>query len=150
MEYVRVIGGVAELYSLRQLKNDNPDVSFPKPPSDALLASYDVYPVTDPGPPAYNPLVQKIEDGGYTLNGAVWTKVYNVVDKTAQERRIEADEVEAEVAQNNELLVAMGEATIDLVMAAVDGTITPSTTRAQIRNAFRARVRTYLRNRRGV
>jgi hypothetical protein len=38
-------------YSAAQLRRDNPQTSFPKNPTDELLASYNVFPVKPTGQP---------------------------------------------------------------------------------------------------
>ena len=83
MKYVKVTDGVPTEYTLRQLRNDNPNVSFPNNPSDALLASYNVYPVVDASKPdndivTLGPIVE--------VNG-VWTQTYTGRDLTAEEKR---------------------------------------------------------------
>ena len=52
MQYIRLINGVPESYSVLQLRRDNPQTSFPKDPTDELLAEWGVYPLTVlPRPP---------------------------------------------------------------------------------------------------
>lgn len=81
--YVKVTDGVPTEYSLSKLRQDNPNVSFPKQPSDALLASYGVYPVVQGDRPA-NDIVSlgPIVD----VNG-VWTQTYTGRDLTVEEKR---------------------------------------------------------------
>ena len=70
-------------YTFGDLRRNNPNVSFPKQPSDALLASYGVYPVVQGDRPA-NDIVSlgPIVD----VNG-VWTQTYTGRDFTAEEKR---------------------------------------------------------------
>jgi hypothetical protein len=72
-------------YSIPQLRKDNPSTSFPKRPSEALLASYEVYPVT----------VQQVTPGAYqtvesaaepTLIDGVWTLEKWAVDLPPDEK----------------------------------------------------------------
>lgn len=81
--YVKVTDGVPTEYSLSKLRQDNPNVSFPKQPSDALLATYGVYSVVQGDRPA-NDIVSlgPIVD----VNG-VWTQTYTGRDFTAEEKR---------------------------------------------------------------
>ena len=44
--YIKITNDGINSYSIRQLKNDNPDVSFPQNPSDELLAKWGVYPAS--------------------------------------------------------------------------------------------------------
>lgn len=63
--YLKVTNGSLEKYSLRQLRKDNPNTSFPAEPTDALLATYDVYPYTRPDRPDYDPLTTTLVDGSF-------------------------------------------------------------------------------------
>lgn len=87
MTYVKSAdGSLAYPYSFEQLCRDNPNTSFPEVPSDALLASYGVYPVTVLPEPTYDTAMQVASrnalpeevDGAWLLN---WT----VRDKTPAE-----------------------------------------------------------------
>jgi hypothetical protein len=73
MTYLKAVNGIVEQYpySISQLKNDNPNVSFPKEPTDELLADWDVYPVTVAQTPVYDSLVQAAkQDAPQNVNGA--------------------------------------------------------------------------------
>ena len=72
-------------YSFGQLKQDNPQTSFPANPTDELLASYGVLPVTQVGIPAYDSAVQRIEEGVPALVDGAWTQTWNVIALTAEE-----------------------------------------------------------------
>ena len=73
-------------YSVTQLRRDNPLTSFPKAPSDDLLASWDVYPVTDTPRPEHDPMTQDIAEGDPVLEGETWVRVWIVRDATPEER----------------------------------------------------------------
>jgi len=45
-------------YSIGDLRRDNPNTSYPRNPSDATLADWNVFPVTDKPTPDYNPATQ--------------------------------------------------------------------------------------------
>jgi len=79
--------GTAETYpySIGQLRKDNPQVSFPKNPTDALLASYNVFPVTATERPVYDNITQNLSDGTPTLTAGVWVQVWVVTDATPDE-----------------------------------------------------------------
>ena len=79
--------GTAETYpySIGQLRKDNPQVSFPKNPTDALLASYNVSPVTTTERPVYDPITQNLSEGTPTLTAGVWTQVWVVTEATIDE-----------------------------------------------------------------
>jgi hypothetical protein len=81
--YIKVTDGVPAEYSLNKLRQDNPNVSFPRQPGDAILASYDVYHVVQGDRPtndivSLGPIVE--------VNG-VWTQTYTGRDLTAEEKR---------------------------------------------------------------
>jgi len=63
--YIKITNGSPEKYSLRQLRSDNPNTSFPAEPTDALLAEWDVYPYTRPDRPDYDPLTTTLVDGSF-------------------------------------------------------------------------------------
>lgn len=81
--YVKVIDGVATKYSINSLKRDNPNTSFPKDPSDALLASYDMYPLVE----GSRPTTDIVETGPIELIDGVWTQTYTGRDYTPEEKR---------------------------------------------------------------
>lgn len=63
--HLKLINGTPEKYSLRQLRNDNPNVSFPAEPTDALLAEWNVYPYTRPDRPDVDHLTSRVVDGSF-------------------------------------------------------------------------------------
>jgi hypothetical protein len=85
--FILAINGTAETYpySIGQLRKDNPQVSFPKNPTDALLASYNVYPVTATERPVYDPITQNLTEGAPTLTAGVWTQIWAVTEATPEE-----------------------------------------------------------------
>lgn len=88
MVYVKVENNqVAEYpYSVRSLRNDNPNTSFPKSMSDDMLANWGVYPVTVSDMPSYTARTQNVtQNDNPTLVNSVWTLDWTVSDKTADE-----------------------------------------------------------------
>jgi hypothetical protein len=85
--YILAPNGTAETYpySIGQLRKDNAQVSFPKNPTEALLASYNVFPVTATERPSYDPITQNLTEGAPALIDGVWTQVWAVTDATAEE-----------------------------------------------------------------
>ena len=61
--YVKINNGVIEHYpyTLERLRSDNPNVSFPKEPSDELLSEWGVFPVGYQSQPEYNRLTQRVD-----------------------------------------------------------------------------------------
>ena len=84
MNYVKVTDGVAERYTLRQLKLDNPSTSFPKSYPDDILAEYDVYLLVD----GEVPQEDVVELGPIEQLEGVWTQTYIGRAFTDEEKRI--------------------------------------------------------------
>ena len=77
MDFIRIIDGQPTRYSLRQLKADNPNTSFPADPSLELLASYDVHPYTITARPSTTDVERVVDDGFHEVNGA-WLQAWRV------------------------------------------------------------------------
>ena len=87
--YVKIANNSVETYpySVRQLKTDNANVSFPKETSEELLAEWGVYPVTIVEDPTYDKVTHKIVvDSTPSLVDGVWTINKTVVEMTAEEK----------------------------------------------------------------
>jgi len=74
----------AQRYSLRQLRKDNPGVSFPREPSTELLAQYGVYDATETSRPDYDRYTQKLVESFSDVSGS-WEQVWTVENKTEAE-----------------------------------------------------------------
>ena len=81
--YVKVINNVPTKYTLNLLRKENPNVSFPANPSDALLSSYAVYPLVNGDRPA----LDIVETGPIQEINGVWTQTYTGRNFTAEEKR---------------------------------------------------------------
>jgi len=102
--YIKAIDNVIlePRYSLRKLKQDNPNTSFPDKPDASQLAEWDVYRVVRTEQPVYDSLTSKIVPAtAPTLVNGVWTLGWIVIDKTVDDRAEEAHVVRT---QRNELL----------------------------------------------
>lgn len=73
-QYVKITKEGPRVFSLRELRKDNPNVSFPTQPDPALLAAYSVYPLQQAGIPEHDPAVETLGaqvitevNGGYVL-----------------------------------------------------------------------------------
>jgi hypothetical protein len=94
--YSKQINNEWQQYTIRQLRKDNPQVSFPAEPSDATLAEYGVYLVLVEEPPNHDFRYQRLTQGSITeANGIVtqgWVieDIPGTVDKVKEEayRRI--------------------------------------------------------------
>jgi len=72
-------------YSASQLRRDNPQTSFPKAPTDELLATFNVFPVKPTEQPEFDPMTQRLEEGAPVLQSGEWVQVWNVTALTAEE-----------------------------------------------------------------
>lgn len=61
--YFKLVDDQTQSYSIEQLRADNPQVSFPEHPSEALLKEYSVYPFTVKDQPSYDPMTQHTVEG---------------------------------------------------------------------------------------
>ena len=71
-------------YSFQQLKNDNPDTSFPVTPTPALFQAYGIYDVTEVQP-QYDQSTHRVEEATPTLVDGVWTQTWNIIPLTEEE-----------------------------------------------------------------
>lgn len=77
--HLKLTNGTPAKYTLGQLRRDNPQTSFPKIIPDDLLASYDVYPYTQPKAPEYDSLSHRLTDGAFEQDaGGNWSLPYVV------------------------------------------------------------------------
>jgi hypothetical protein len=72
-------------YSIGQLRKDNPQISFPRNPSESLLAEYGVFPVTQADLPQIDPMTQNLTEGTPVLTSEEWVQVWVVADATPEE-----------------------------------------------------------------
>lgn len=94
--YAKQNNGEWQQYTLRQLRQDNPQVSFPAEPSDALIAEYGMYPVQVEAQPTIDPRYQRIvqsdmiEENGVVTRGWVIEEIPGTIErvKTEAYRRI--------------------------------------------------------------
>ena len=77
MNFLRILDSQPTRYSLRQLKADHPNTSFPADPSLELLASYDVHPYTVTARPSTTDVERVVDDGFHEVNGA-WLQAWRV------------------------------------------------------------------------
>jgi len=82
--YVKITNGTPETYTIGQLRRDNPNTSFPKAVSDAVLASYDVFPLSTTAQPAYD-YTKNVVEGTPVQVAGVWTQVWSVSDASSEE-----------------------------------------------------------------
>ena len=98
--YVKAKNQIVEQfpYSFAQLQADNPQTSFPSNPTDAMLASFDVFPVVSTGA-QYDQATQVAAQEGCSYNSDKqrWETSWTVRDKTAEELQAEANAHAAQV-----------------------------------------------------
>ena len=83
MNYVKVENGVPILYTLSQLRQDNPNVSFPREPTASVLADYGVYILQDDP----KPRAEVVEKGPIEERNGEWWQTYTGRDETPEEYR---------------------------------------------------------------
>jgi hypothetical protein len=71
-------------YNVGQLRRDNPNTSFPKRPSDTLLAEWNVHRVTKTDRPAVDHTKNVVEGTPVLIDGT-WTQVWETTDATTEE-----------------------------------------------------------------
>jgi hypothetical protein len=86
-------------YSIGDLRRDNPNTSYPRNPSDAVLASWNVFPVTDEPTPAYNPATQNCNQVNPTLIDGKWVMTWAVTPATPEQIAERTSAKESEVRQ---------------------------------------------------
>ena len=79
MNILKLIDGVPSKYSESRLKRDNPNVSFPRPLNDRVLADFDCYTYTIDPKPDYNPTLQNLSPV-FELKADGWVQGWTVVD----------------------------------------------------------------------
>jgi hypothetical protein len=117
-------------YGIDVLRRDNPQTSFPKDPTDGLLASWGVLPVVRVEIPTYDPKLQRVEESTPVLVDGHWTQTWNILELTSQElaqqqaeyvAQAEAQRAEAYRTESDPLFfkVQRGEATMEQWLAKV-------------------------------
>jgi hypothetical protein len=92
--YIKLINNLPEIYSITQLRRDNPQVSFPRKLSDEMLAQFGVYPLSTSARPQYNPQTHYLKESSPQQISGVWKVGYTVeplsssqVEATMREKR---------------------------------------------------------------
>lgn len=92
-------------YSIGDLRRDNPNTSFPRNPSDALLADWSVFPVVEQDPPKLNPATQNLNQINPKLVDGQWLQTWEITDATPEQiaERTESKAVEVRADRNKRL-----------------------------------------------
>ena len=93
-------------YSIGALRRDNPNVSFPRNPSEPTLASWNVFPVADRPKPSFDSATENCNQVNPTLENGEWVTTWQVTTASADEiaQRL-VNESEAVRQDRNQLLV---------------------------------------------
>jgi hypothetical protein len=76
--YIKVVNGKAAPYSVKQLRRDNPQVSFSAEPTDETLAEYGMYPATVANQPSYDSDTHCLVLSDFSQANGQWQAHYNV------------------------------------------------------------------------
>lgn len=96
-------------YSIKELRKDNPQTSFPDVVSDETLKAFNVFKVQEQPAPGYDDLSQDRNHGGVKLENGVWKENWIITNVSDAEKaaRIAARNLslaDAARAQRNQLL----------------------------------------------
>jgi hypothetical protein len=88
--YIKLINNNTTMpYTIAQLKNDNPQVSFPSEIPADTLASFGVYALLPTLTPEYNVDTQRVNEGEPILINDAWTQTWVITNKSAEELNTE-------------------------------------------------------------
>lgn len=92
-------------YSIGDLRRDNSNTSFPRNPSEELLASWSVFPVVDVAAPSYDEATENCNQVNPTLQDGQWMMTWSVTAASSDEiaERLTAKSAEVR-SQRNQLL----------------------------------------------
>ena len=107
-------------YSIGNLRRDNPSTSFPRNPSDELLAQWNVFPVVEQDPPTFNAATQDLNQVNPTLTNNQWLQTWAVTAASSDEIAQRTTAKEVEVRAERDRLIA--ETDWVVVMAKETGT----------------------------
>jgi hypothetical protein len=93
-----ILNGAVEKYpyTIGNLRKDNPQISFPRSPSDDLLVTYNVLPVTRTDRPDHDPITEDVAEQPPEMIDGAWVQVWAVTPAEPEEierRRAEAIEM---------------------------------------------------------
>jgi hypothetical protein len=100
--HAKIINGevIAYPYGPGEILKDNPNTSFTWPMSEAVMASFDVYPVEPRNPPAHDYMSENCERVNPTLEEGKWIETWSVTpaseEQTAQRHQELSSSVRAE------------------------------------------------------
>ena len=89
--YVKATGNTIQQfpYPLGTLRADNPQISFPESFPPALLAEFNVHPVTQIAPPSFDANTEELQrNNNPVLNGSTWELGWTVIPLNADTKYI--------------------------------------------------------------
>ena len=92
-------------YSIGDLRRNNPNTSFPRNPSNDVLADWNVFPVVDRPSPEYDPASQNCTQINPTLEDGEWVMTWQVSDASSDEiaARFEGESAAVRSGRNRRL-----------------------------------------------
>ena len=107
MLLIKATGSTVEAYpySLGMLRKDNPNTSFPKQPSVADMAAFNVYPVTEANP-TVGEGQRLAKTWTPTLSGSDWVLDHQAVDLTSDEVAEATAVIAANMREKRDKLIA--------------------------------------------
>jgi len=93
-------------YSIGDLRRDNSNTSFPRNPSDELLAAWNVFPVKDTPTPTFNQATETCNQVNPTLINGEWVMTWEVIPASSEELQERFERKSYEVRQQRNQLLA--------------------------------------------
>jgi hypothetical protein len=94
-------------YSIGALRRDNPSTSFPRNPSNEMLATWNVFPVADRAAPSFDPATENCNRVNPTLESGEWVTTWEVTPASSEEIAERLASKSSEVREKrNQLLAA--------------------------------------------
>jgi len=148
MQIVINISTDPQISTLADLKRQNPNTSIPRGvPLRRVLDHFDAAPLTvEPQPPLTGG--QTAELGPLEQVEGEWVRRWTVRGKTPAEQDAEVEAVVRQITDDQEALVGLALATLDLVYAAVEGQLA-GRTKDQIWPIYRQRIADRVREKKG-
>lgn len=72
-------------YSIQELRQDNPNTSFPSPMGEEELATWDVFPLVPQNPPSYNAATETLSQVDPVLEDGEWLQSWSVTEADAED-----------------------------------------------------------------
>jgi len=93
-------------YSIGDLRRDNPNTSFPRNPSNEMLATWDVFPVKDHPAPTFDEATENCNQVNPALENGEWVMTWEVTPASVEEIAERLERKSNDVRQQrNQLLI---------------------------------------------